>query len=124
MFSKMRFGTRRSGILFYFMQSSNNINRCIPRYLRVSSWTLRQLKMKRINRKFSKNNLEPPINRQSSHWQKGAQSDQLIFLKNKNNSLFRKNPRNDHFQKMNLLHFSRICKRSHHIVILKKLIRK
>ena len=42
-----------SGILCYFIESPNGINWYILRYLRVSWWTLRLFKTKRITRQFS-----------------------------------------------------------------------
>ena len=51
----MKFSENRSGILFYLIQSSYDINLYNPRYLRVSWWTLRQFKMKRIPREISEN---------------------------------------------------------------------
>ena len=50
----MRFPESRKGHLFYFIHSSNNINRFIPGYLRMSCWTLRLSKTKRITIKNSK----------------------------------------------------------------------
>ena len=44
----------RSGIPFYFIQSSYDINLYNPRYLRVSWWTLKKFKTERITRQFSK----------------------------------------------------------------------
>ena len=49
-FTKMRFSKSRSRILFYFIKSSNRINRYIPRYPRMSWWTLRKCKIKRITK--------------------------------------------------------------------------
>ena len=52
-FENMRLSERQTVHLFYILQSSNDMYRHIPGYLRVSWWTIRLSKTKRITKQFT-----------------------------------------------------------------------